>query len=402
MRRLTFLIAITLAIGCPPQPETGTASPQSQARSFTIIALPDTQNAVSYDHQKAAGYPFDAADQFLGQMRFIAQNVQSAGGDVAFVTSLGDNWNHASTAIDPGHQARGFKSIEDAELSPRPETRAIEMPTVKKGWEMIAGKVPFSVVPGNHDYDASWKAEPAGPVHFGGLDNFRQVFGAETPFFKGQSWYVASNDGGADSAQVFEAGGYRFLHLGLTFQAPNSSLKWAEEVMARYPGLPTIVTTHDCLDPRGERKPYPGIDNSLLDPEDNNSEAIWQKLLSQQDQVFLVLCGHQSGQSRRVDPNKLGHAVHQVMADYQERRQTGDGWLRLLTFDMAADTPTIHVRTYSPHYGKFCSEISEYAAWYRPHEQPSMTDAEFLAAEEFTLELTDFRQRFDGRGKVSP
>jgi hypothetical protein len=152
-----------------------------------------------------------------------------------------------------------------------------------------------------------------------------------------------------------------------------------------------------------------------VDPEDNNPQMVWQKFLSQHDQIFLVLSGHNPGQPNRADKNKFGHLVHQVMADYQDRWQTakeggrqieprdgiGDGWLRLLKFDMAAATPTITNKTYSTHYKKFSDKIPDYAKWYREHEQPKMTDAQFLAAEDFVIELTDFRQRFDRAAKVA-
>ena len=91
------------------------------------------------------------------------------------------------------------------------------------------------MAPGNHDYDAMWSAagfppdlaklkrdprsirmvpEDLGMFHIGGLDNFRSAFGAETDFFRDQPWYVSHFAGGANSAQVFSAGGYEFLHLG--------------------------------------------------------------------------------------------------------------------------------------------------------------------------------------------
>jgi hypothetical protein len=33
---------------------------------------------------------------------------------------------------------------------------------------------------------------------------------------KDKQWYIASFEGGAESAQIFEAGGYRFVHLALS------------------------------------------------------------------------------------------------------------------------------------------------------------------------------------------
>ena len=61
---------------------------------------------------------------------------------------------------------------------------------------------------------------------------------------------------------------------------------------------------------------------------------------------------------------------------------------------LLADPPRLVVRTYSTHYGKESGELPTYAAWYREHEQPGMTDAEFLAADDYVLELSDFLERF--------
>jgi hypothetical protein len=191
--------------------------------------------------------------------------------------------------------------------------------------------------------------------------------------------------------------------------------EWAASVVQKYPGLPTIVTTHEHLQATGAVESNIAMEVSKVDPEDNNPQMVWQKFLSQHDQIFLVLSGHNPGQAHRTDPNKFGHLVYQVMADYQDRWQTakevgreieprdgiGDGWLRLMTFDMASSTPRITNKTYSTHYKKFSGELPEYADWYRPHEQPKMTDAEFLAAEDFVITLADFRQRFDKTARVT-
>ena len=361
---------------------------------------------------------------FLAQMQYIADNLKANGGDIAFVTALGDVWQHQTLAMDPAHAARGFKRapnpIMDSFFAPTPKVTTVEIPTARKGYEMIEGKVPLSVVPGNHDYDAMWtdanhppaavvkSAADVGMLHAGGLDNFRSLFGADQPLFKGRDWYVASHDGGADSAQIFSAGGYSFLHIGLQFDAPNSSLEWAAKVIAEHPGLPTIISTHDYLDNDGRRVSNPIIDNHAVDPEDNNPQMVWDKLISQHDQIFLVLCGHEHGQAMRIDANEAGHPVWQVLADYQDRGQTakdagvklqpgegiGDGWLRLMRFDMAPATPTIRVRTYSTHYKKQSSDTAEYAAWYKAAEKPKMTDEQFHGQDDFTIDLTGFRARF--------
>jgi len=419
---LASAMALTTTIALP-----AVARDAAPGGGFTIAVLPDTQNYVDHSHQTAEGFPFDASELFLDQLRYITANAQSAGGDIAFAISLGDNWQHQSLRIDPDHVARGLKAAPnpfmDQHFAPTPKVRTIEMPTVRKGYELIAGKLPFGVVPGNHDYDAMWtdSRHPAaaefkdmsslGMLHSGGLNNFRTVFGADTPFFKGKPWYVDSHDGGADSAQIFEAGGYRFLHIGLQWSAPHDSLIWAASVVAKYPGLPTIVTMHDYLNEHGERVPNPIIDGHAVDAQDNSPEMIWQKFISQHDQIFLVLCGHEHGQALRVDRNKFGHPVYQMLSDYQDRGQTGidanakpvpgfgpqmigDGWMRLLNFRLDGENPRIDVKTYSTHYKKFSGDEANYAKWYRHIEQPKMTDAEFYAADDFSIPLTDFSKRF--------
>jgi hypothetical protein len=97
-----------------------------------------------------------------------------------------------------------------------------------------------------------------------------------------------------------------------------------------------------------------------------------------------------------------------VLADYQDRGQTakdagvksewpvgiGDGWMRLMTFDMAGEVPAIKVRTYSTHYKKLSVDTPEYAAWYKEHEQPQRSDKDYHGMDDFSIQLTDFHKRF--------
>lgn len=415
-KRLAYTAAALFASLC-------CAAAPTDKPTFTVAVIPDTQNYADYRHQKAEGFAFDAAEIFLGQMRYIAANAANAGGDIVFATAVGDMWQHGSLLIDPEHEKRGFKRIDnpyfDPWILPTEKTRSFEMPLIRNGYRLIAGVLPFSVVPGNHDYDAQWtdSRHPAQPdakdfsgwgvLHVGGVGNFQSVFSDRSEFFRKKSWYVSSHQGGADSAQIFSAGGYRFLHIGLQFDAPDDSLAWAASVIRRYPGLPTIVSTHNYLDPSGERRAGPGNDNSLVDPQDNNPQQVWETFISRHDQIFMVLCGHRTSNGLRIEPNRSGHPVYQILSDYQSRQQTakaagvkpvgggiGDGWLRLMQFDMSPAEPAVHVRTYSTHYGKFSTELSEYAQWYKADEQPALTDEEFGARDDFKLRLEGFRERF--------
>lgn len=398
---------------------------QGDCGEFTVAMIPDTQNYVDYRHQKSAGFPFDAMEQFYAQMRWVGDNAKSSGGDIVFATHVGDVKQHYSEWMDPDHEARGFKWManggSEVAMSPKVHTTTFEIPAAIKAFELIAGKLPFSIVPGNHDYDALW-TDPAHPPqpdtgkpgvrHLGGLTGFKSAFSGKSKFFDGKPWYVDAHDDGADSAQIFTAGQCRFLHIGLQYHAPDASLAWAGQVIGRYPGLPTIVTTHDYLGRDGRRNMKSNPLNSVLDPLDNDPQMMWDEFISRYDQIFLVLSGHVGGQGFSVDRNQSGHDVYQMMADYQGRGQVakdagrngdtdaGDGWMRLLKFHLDGEAPRMEVRTFSTHFRKFASEMSEYGAWYKAHDgQAKLSDADYLAREEFTVELNGFHERFKAPGR---
>lgn len=399
--------------------------------------IPDTQNAVDFTRQKAEGFAIDSSEIFIKQMQHIASRSASDGGDVVFVASVGDVWQHITSNTDPGHVARGIEALQNEEtrfeqIVHHDGTLTFEIPKAIEGYQLISDAgIPFGIAPGNHDYDAWWVVAAPPPdvdgsapnsasevapvdsiVHIGGLNNFRMAFGSNTDFFRDEEWYVSGYQGGGSSAQVFSAGGYRFLHLALEMQAGDNVVTWAQGVIDNYAGLPTIISTHDYLNSKGERLPNRNMDLALVDPEGNNSaEELWQEFISKTDQIFMVLSGHQTGQALRIDENDDGHEVYQILADFQGRRQvaldagqplgaegtvppSGDGWFREMVFHTHGADPRVDIRTYSSHYDSYSSELDTYAQWYKTREQPDMSDEEFLAADDFTIELNDFRVRF--------
>lgn len=435
---LTILVFLLTACTGYPSPNKPPAD-KPQLERFTVAVIPDTQNYVDYKRQKIEGFALDSAALFIEQMQYLADNSIANGGDIVFAASVGDVWQHQTQRIDKDHIARGFSYLNNPYLDPGNEVTdkalSVEIPKVIEGFDLLeqAG-LPFGVAPGNHDYDAVWSTtqfppnlekppqdirfvlEDVGAIHVGGLDNFRSVFGQDSAYFKDKSWYVDSFRGGANSAQIFAAGGYRFLHIALEMQPDNEVLEWAGGVLNRYVGLPTMITTHDYMNVRGERQGLWVIDLHSVDPEaHNNPQQMWDKLIRQHDQILFVFCGHQFGQALRVDNNNGGYKVYQLLADYQERAQTaidagqqmdpsyrkikgtGDGWIRLLNFELGGDRPRVVVKTYSTHYRTLSRDLDSYANWYRASEQPMMTDKAFNDADDFVIELDDFYQRYGRR-----
>lgn len=432
---LALALVALLGTGCAGFSREHNAEPAAGG-SFTIAMIPDTQNYVDYTHQKAEGFAVDSAELFMQQMAWVAERGRSNGGEIDFVASVGDVWQHPTLWIDAEHEAMGIGRVDNPvfgdHFDPTQKVIEVEVPKSIEGYQLVAeAGIPFGVAPGNHDFDAMYNVDEFPPnleklstkgafsyddigvLHVGGLSNFLSAFGEDTPFFAGKPWYVAAFESGTSSAQVFEAGGYTFLHLALEMQPGDDVIAWAKGVMAEYAGLPTIVSTHDYLSATSERMTVRFLDFTLVDAENHNTtQQMFEKLIAPSDQIFLVLSGHYHGQGYRVDENAAGNKVHQVLADYQDRGQVGidagqppggmmggptgigDGWLRLLDFNTSAEPPTLSMRTFSTYYGKHASELPTYAEWYREHEQPKMTDAEFLAAEEYEIVLDNFQARF--------
>src|SRR3546814_16105314 len=86
---------------------------------------------------------------------------------------------------------------------------------------------------------------------------------------------------------------------------------------------------------------------------------------------YTTLC-----RSHRVDLNRFGHKVYQVLSDYQGRRQSfvtaaparaneretiGDGWMRLMQFDLSGPKASVQVKTISTYYKSTASKLPTYS-----------------------------------------
>ncbi len=460
-------LLITAMMGCNSDPNNETVI--ESIKPFTIAMIPDTQNMVDYTHQTSffdstgaidESFPMDSAEQFITMMQYISENTINNGGNIAFLASVGDVWQHQSYEIDTEHQDRGHEIATNNVLAlnlgdyHNSQTRSFELPKSKEGYDFIRDSgIPFGVAPGNHDSDAMWvdttipgvdmftatgeadlnacvlenieQRFPAvcfGILHIGGNENFNSIFGAESEYFNDQPWYVGSYHGGASSAQVFSAGGYQFLNINFEMQPSNEVLSWGQSMVDAYPGIPTLITTHDFLDGAAERAGNPIVDLVVADPDNHNSaNDVFDKLITKNDQIFMVLSGHHHGKARRTDTNDKGNNVYQILADYQDRGQSyldaiaenggnepdetvgiGDGWFRMMEFDLDREMPVMNVRTYSTHYNTFSNEQTEYTDYYLESERKysgtvsgdTLTAEQFNEQDDFTIELTDFVKRF--------
>jgi hypothetical protein len=233
---------------------------------------------------------------YTAQTQWIVNN--KAARNIVFVTHLGDLVEHASVPL--------------------------EWQRAKASMSLLDGVVPYGMGPGNHD-------QPT--------DLYNQYF----PFrdYEGLSWYGGhlgnKND---NNFQRISAGGLNFLFIHLEFCPPPSVITWADSVLKDHPNHKAIITTHGYLGANAERSVH-GC---------TNTQPLWDGLAVQNQNVHFMLSGHVHAEARRTDTLN-GRPVHQILSDYQERANGGEGWLRIMRFVPAENK--IYVQTYSPWLNRF-------------------------------------------------
>lgn len=276
--------------------------PGASAPPFTLIGLPDTQYYVG---RVNGGTPemFDAQTAWIAQRR-VPDNI-------VYVAHLGDCVENGDNGGDPVEWLAA-----DAAM------RTIEDP-VATG---LAEGVPYGVAVGNHDQSPLGSAD-------GSTSLYNQYFGVGR--FAGRSYYGghygSNNDNWYD---FFSVGELEFIVISMEYdESPDPTvLDWADQLLDTHPDRRGIIVSHYIC-----RTGNPGD----FGPQ---GQAIYDALKGHQN-LMLMLCGHVPGEGRRVDVYQ-GRDVPTLLADYQNRANGGDGWLRVMQF--VPDEDLVHVRTYSP------------------------------------------------------
>lgn len=266
-------------------------------KSFTVVLLPDTQNY-------AEKYP----TTYVAQTLWIRKRVKED--NIKFAIHLGD--------------------------IVQTSTKRLEWENANRAMRLLDGVVPYSVAPGNHDMVVKGRDSTL----------YNQYFPPGR--FKKEKWYGGhmgkTND---NNYCFFEACGMKFMVINLEFAPRDKTLKWASEVAKRHPNHRVIVATHCYMHLKGRDTSAPAHYKIA----GNSGEQMWQKFIRKQPNIFLVVCGHVAGVGLQTSTNDAGGKVVEMLADYQNLRNGGDGWLRSLQFVPAENK--IHVRTYSPVLKKY-------------------------------------------------
>ncbi|MBP5269559.1 MAG: metallophosphoesterase [Clostridia bacterium] len=200
----------------------------------------------------------------------------------------------------------------------------------------LNGKVPYSLVRGNHDKSPEYNKTFAVPEYLDTLDGRMAKASAENTY------------------KLFSAGGTDFLVLCIDYGASDKVLNWAGKIISEHPDRKVIITTHcylfrdgTTLDAGDVYAPNSSGSNSGAS---NNGDQMWEKLVSVYPNIFLVLSGHDPCDEVVVTQTegKNGNTVTQILTDPQSVDISSVGPVGIVTMlYFSADGTTMQIRNYS-------------------------------------------------------
>jgi 3',5'-cyclic AMP phosphodiesterase CpdA len=305
-RRKTAPLALTPA----------SAAPAFAPGSWTLAVLPDTQV-----------YSLVYPGVFTAQTAWIAGNADRLG--IRYAIHLGDIVNN------------------NTELEWRRAASAMDL---------LDGRVPYALVPGNHDYGPSGDASTRDTLL---NDHFSYARVSRWPSF-GAAYQRGRLD---NTYHLFSAAGRDYIVLALEWAPRDEVIAWAHRVMTAHPRRLGILVTHAYLNHDGRRddirdraRPQPFNPHQYATPGGiNDGQQLWDQLV-RHHRFIMVLNGHALGDGAGylVSPTDTGTLCHQMLSNYQMRQMGGGGYLRLIQF--LPDGDSVRVHSYSPLYDRWLWE----------------------------------------------
>lgn len=271
----------------------------------TILIVPDTQKYTETYH-----------DILDSQFEYIANNTVKE--NIVFVSHVGDITENG---------ALGDNKNKD------------EWDRAVAAINKIDNVVPYGITVGNHDYDDFWNNPQLG------ANNFKAYFPESR--YSGKTWWCGYSPDNLSSCQKFTMMGKEFIYLHISVDTPQESIDWAQGIVDANPNTPVAVTTHVYLNENGRFMKGFFSNHSTWDG--LSAEYFFNNFIAKNENIFMVTCGHISAEYFQTSINNYGKAVYELLQDYQNRRDGGEGYLRLLRFYSGR----IEVKTYSPYLDMF-------------------------------------------------
>ena len=208
----------------------------------------------------------------------------------------------------------------------------------------LDGKVPYSLVRGNHDSKA----------------NFNSAF----PYSKYESVLGGSFDGTMlNTWQALTLGEVDYIIFTLDYGASNAVLNWAGEIIKAHPKHNVIITTHAYLYRDGTTLDQGDVCPPATTGGSNNGDHMWDKLIRKHENIVLVISGHDPCDKivMAQDKGDGGNTVTQLLIDPQgvDAAQGATGLVAMLYF--SEDGREVTVEYYSTVREQYFMEENQFS-----------------------------------------
>jgi hypothetical protein len=338
---LTFFgVAAHAAQGSYEDPTAQGGSAYSGGQKFSIAVIPDTQYLFDEDRNNP---------QVLAKtLQWIVDHTREK--NIVFTVQLGDIVNNG-LATEFAQASDVFKIFDNNDIQ-------------------------YGYSAGNHDINGNLYDNVRGPSPY--LNYFGPSRIAQ------QRSYCGATPDGYNTCHTFSGGGQRFLLLALDWRASDATVAWVESKLNEYPNVPTIITTHELVQPTADL-------NSDAAELSAYGQTVWDRLIKSHNQIFMTLNGHFWPSGRADVKNLAGNEVYMHLTNYQDRFFGGSAMMRLYEFDLGAGT--VDVQTFSPYW----LSIPNSARSPLGKGEARLTDS----ANKFTMNV-NFKERFEPVVPVKP
>ncbi|WP_309121453.1 lamin tail domain-containing protein [Paenibacillus sp.] len=209
--------------------------------------------------------------------------------------------------------------------------------------------IPYGVLAGNHDVAGKQAA----------YDQYWTYFGEDR--FKSQDTFGGSYDNNRGHYDLVSSHGNDYIFVYMGWGIGDEEIAWMDQVLKQYPDRMAVLNFHEYLLVSGNRAPI--------------ADKIHEQVVVPNRNVVAVLSGHYHDAELLVDAidddgdGTPDRNVYQMLADYQGGPEGGQGYIRLMQFDI--DNNKLHIKTYSPY-------LDDYN-FYDPEQYPNK--------DEFSLDL---------------
>lgn len=315
------------------------------------VAL-DTSNNLNHAHMITKGYYYDAPKYEITDDSYsfgIVGDTQELSRFHPEGIKAYSDWAIANKDATNLEAMLFMGDLTDGTGSSTNEENAMMWENYSKNVRYMDNKVPYTFIPGNHDYLKDSNYRDLTMMNYYMPYNYYSKFS----YFGG-----AYKEGQIQNTYyLFNIKGIKYIIFALDFGPEAAVMEWVSDTLTTYSDYRAIITTHAFLDVSGEI-----MDSTdYLSPQwyfsrksyaSTNPDVMWDSYLKKHDNVFMILCGHTSTEdiAYKTLVGEQGNTtmIFRIDPSYIFAGNSGNGFAPLLAlFNINEATTTLTINYFS-------------------------------------------------------